>query len=549
MAERGADGEVRLLYWQAASTLNPYLSGVAKEVEAASIVLEPMARFDDAGALVPALAESVPSVDDGGIAEDLTSITWTLREGLEWSDGTPVTAADAVFTWEYCTHPEGGCAAAAYFDGVVAVEAVDERTVRVRFAEPKPFPYTAFVSAESPILQAAQFRDCLGARAADCTEANFGPIGTGPFVVTEFRPNDVITFAANEHYREPDLPHFGTVTIKGGGDAAGAARAVLETGEYDYAWNLQLDPALIADMEEGGLGSAHSSFAASVEMLFLNQTDPDPALGDTRSTVEGGPHPFLADPAVGRALSMAIDRQVLAEVLYGAAGQPGCNVIPAPEVYASSANDDCLAQDLEGARAVLEEAGWVDEDGDGVRERDGERLSLLYQTSTNAVRQDTQALVKQWWEEIGVETELRNVAASVFFGGDPGSPDTRQKFYADVQMYTDNPQGIDPQSYLASWLCTDMPSPQTQWQGGNIQRFCSEEYDAMVAELARTAEPEARAALVRELNDMLVQSGTIIPLVHRGVVIAWSDTLQGVRNNGWGSELWNIEEWHRAEEG
>ena len=208
---------------------------------------------------------------------------------------------------------------------------------------------------------------------------------------------------------------------------------------------------------------------------------------------------------------MAIDRGVLAEVLYGAAGRPACNVIPAPEEFASAANDDCLEQDLDGARRVLDEAGWTDEDGDGVRERDGRPLSLVYQTSTNAVRQDTQALVKQWWEEIGVETELRNIDASVFFGGDPGSPDTRQKFYADVQMYTDNPQGIDPASYLGSWLCADMPSPANQWQGGNIQRFCSEEYDAAVAELARTADPEARAALVRELNDRLVQGGTIIP--------------------------------------
>ena len=546
-AERGEDGEVRILYWQAASTLNPYLSGVAKEVEAASLVLEPLARFDDAGEIVPWLAESVPTVENGGIAQDLTSITWTLREGLVWSDGTPVTAQDAVLTWEYCTHPEGGCAAAAYFAGVEAVEAVDERTIRVTFSEPKPFPYTAFVSSESPILQAAQFEGCLGARAADCTEANFGPIGTGPFVVTEFRPNDVITYAANENYREPDRPHFATVTIKGGGDAAGAARAVLETGEYDYAWNLQLDPAILAGMEEAGLGAAHASFAASVEMLFLNQTDPDAALGEARSTVEGGAHPFLTDPAVGQALSMAIDRRVLAEVLYGEAGRPACNVIPAPEDYASSANDDCLTQDQDGARQLLEEAGWTDEDGDGVRERDGVRLSLAYQTSTNAVRQDTQALVKQWWEEIGVEVELRNVDASVFFGGDPGSPDTRQKFYADVEMYTDNPQGIDPEAYLGSWLCADMPSPANQWQGGNIQRFCSQEYDAMVAELGRTADPEARAALVRDLNDRLVQGRTIIPLVHRGIVMAWADTLKGVRTNGWGSELWNIADWHRAE--
>ncbi|MFT7252782.1 MAG: peptide/nickel transport system substrate-binding protein, partial [Paracoccaceae bacterium] len=213
-AERGSDGELSIIYWQAPSTLNPYLSGGTKEVESASLVIEPLARFDDTGTMVPWLVDAIPTVENGGVSEDLTQITWVLSEGLEWSDGTAVTAADAVFTWEYCTHPEGGCAQASYFDGVESVVAVDDRTIQINFAAPKPFPYTSFVGSESPIIQAAQFADCLGASAPECTDANFGPIGTGPFVVTEFRPNDVITFSANENFREADLPAFATVTFK-----------------------------------------------------------------------------------------------------------------------------------------------------------------------------------------------------------------------------------------------------------------------------------------------------------------------------------------------
>ena len=544
-AERGADGELRILYWQAASTLNPYLSGIAKEVEAASLVLEPLARFGPDGTILPWLAEAVPTLENGGVAEDLRSITWRLRDGVLWSDGTPLTAADVVFTWTYCTDPAGGCAAASYFDGVETVEAVDDAMVRITFAEPTPFPYTAFVSSETPILQRAQFEPCLGAAAASCTEANFGPVGTGPFVVTDFRPNDVATFEANANFRDPDRPAFATVTLKGGGDPAGAARAVLETGEFDYAWNLQVDPEVLAQMEANGIGTLHPSFGASVEMLFLNQTDPDPALGEARSTVEGGPHPFLAEPAVGRAMSMAIDRGLLASVLYGASGEATCNVLPAPPAYASTANDACLSQDLEGAKAILEEASWTDVDGDGVRERDGERLSILFQTSTNAVRQDTQALLKEWWGAIGIETELRAVDASIFFGGDPGSPDTRQKFYADVEMYTDNAKGTDPQAYFSSWRCGDIPAPANQWQGGNIQRFCDPTYDALVGELGRAAEPAERTRLAKALNDRLVQSATILPLIYRATVMAWADTLRGAETNGWDSQLWNVADWTR----
>ena len=545
--ERGRDGELRIIYWQAPSTLNPYLSGGTKEVESASLVVEPLARYDDSGEIVPWLVDELPTVENGGVSEDLTSITWTLSEGLQWSDGTPVTSEDVRFTWEYCTHPEGGCAQSSYFDGVSDVVAVDDRTVRVEFSSPKPFPYTAFVGSESPILQAAQFADCLGARAPECTDANFGPIGTGPFVVSEFRPNDVIQFEANENFREEGKPAFASVTFKGGGDAAAAARSVLETGEFDYAWNLQLSPEILDGMAAAGQGQVVAAFGTSVERLHLNQTDPSAGLGDERSTT-AHPHPFLTDPRVGQALSMAIDRALIDEIGYGAAGQPTCNVLPAPEAYASTANDDCMNVDMEAAKALLEEAGWTDEDGDGVREKDGQPLSVLFQTSTNAVRQDTQAIIKQAWDELGVETELRNIDASVFFGGDPGSPDTFQKFYADIEMYTNNFAGVDPEAYMANWRCDEIPSPETQWQGSNIQRFCAEEYDALVDQMSTTVALEERGEIAKQMNDMLMQSYSIIPLIHRGSPSAHANSLGGVRMSDWDSEIWNIKDWYRVDE-
>jgi len=546
LAERGASGHLNIIYWQAPSTLNPFLSGGTKEIESASLVLESMARFDDTGTMVPWLAESIPTVENGGVSEDLTSITWTIREGVMWSDGSPLTSEDFAFTYEYCTHPEGGCAQSSFFDGVTSVDTPDERTVVVNFEGSTPFPYTAFVGSESPVIQAAQFADCLGARAPECTEANFGPIGTGPFVVDEFRPNDVIEFSANENFRNPDQPGFATVTFRGGGDAVSAARSVCQTGEFDYAWNLQIDPQILADMEAEGLCTVVTAFGTSVERLHLNQTNPDPELGDIRSTAEAGPHPFLTDPIVGQALSMAIDRVLLTELGYGAGGAPTCNVLPAPELYASTANDACLEQDLEGAIALLDENGIVDSDGDGIREYEGTPLSVVFQTSTNAVRQDYQALIQDWWSQIGVDTELRNIDASVFFGGDPASPDTFQKFYADIEMYTNNFAGVDPQAYMANWVCDDWPRPETQWQGANIQRFCDPAYDELVAEMSTTADLEERGRLAREMNDMLMQSYSIIPITHRGGVSAHAASLEGISMSDWDSELWNIAEWTRT---
>ena len=543
-AERGRDGHVSIIYWQAPSILNPYLSGGTKDLEAASMILEPLARFDESGNLTPWLAASVPTVANGGVSADLKTITWKLREGLLWSDGSPVTAADVVFTAEYCRDPAGGCSQLAKFDDVTAVEAVDDLTVEVTFGIPKPYPYAPFVGATSPILQKAQFADCTGARAPECTEANFNPIGTGPFRVTEFRSNDVISLTANPHYRDPAKPAFATVTFKGGGDAAAAARAVLETGEFDYAWNLQLAPEVLQGMLATGKGALVSSFGTLVERLVVNLTDPAPALGDARST-RAHPHPFLSDHAVREALSMAIDRELLVEIGYGQTGRPTCNIVPAPEIYASSANEDCLVQDIEGAKRLLDGAGWRP-GPDGIRQKGGIRLSILYQTSTNAVRQDFQALIKQWWSEIGVETELRNVDASVFFGSDPGSPDTYQKFFADIEMYANNFEGADPEPYLGSWRCGNEPRPASQWQGENMPRYCSEEYDRLLGEMAKTGDLGERARLAKAMNDMLVQGHVLIPLVHRGRVSAHARSLGGVLLNTWDSEIWNIADWHRT---
>ena len=544
--ERGRDGEVSILYWQAPSTMNPFLSGGTKDIEAASLVVEPLARFDETGTIQPWLVDEVPTVENGGISEDLMTITWVLTEGLVWSDGTPVTSADVAFTYEYCTHPEGGCAQGSYFEPVESVETPDERTIVVTFKEPTPYPYTAFVGGESPIIQKAQFESCLGAAASTCTEENFNPIGTGPFVVEEFRTNDVITLAANPNFRDPSKPAFATINFKGGGDAEAAGRAVMQTGEFDYAWNLQLAPEVVSQMEAGGQGVSVVAFGPLMERIELNHTNPDPALGpDERSVVT--PHPFLQDEAVYKAMSLAIDRPLLVEIGYGQAGRVTCNYVPAPEAF-NSTSMTCDTQDLEGAKQMLEDAGWTDENGDGVREKDGVELRVLYQTSTNAVRQDFQALIKEWWEEIGIATELRNVNSSVFFGGDAGSPDTFQKFYADVEMYANTYNGTDPQAYLANHLCNKIPSPENQWQGENIPRFCMEEYDALWAELSRTAEPAERERIGKELNDMFIMNGGQIPLVHRGRLSAHSNSLGGVKLNVWDSELWNVADWYRIAE-
>jgi len=534
-------------FWQAPSIPNAYLSAGSKDVDAAAVTLEPLASYNPEGELESRLAVGIPTVANGGVAGDFTSITWTLREGLRWSDGSDVTADDVVFTWRYCTDESTGCTASDAFNGVVSVEAVDELTVRITFEAPTPYPYTAFVSAAGPVISSTQFGDCLGSAASPCDAQNLAPIGTGPYRIVDFRPEEGVSYERNPHYRG-DRPYFDRVEIVGGGTAEEAARAVLETGEADYAWNLQIPPETLEALAGGGLAGVLSAFAGDTERIVINHTNPDPALGEDRSEYLGGanPHPFLTFAPITKAMSMAIDRAQIAEELYGSAAAPTCNLVPGPKRYVSTSNDGCLTQDIEGARALLDEHDVVDTDGDGIREYEGVPLRITYQTTTNAVRQATQALVRDWWAEIGMETTLLDHDAGVFFGGDPvtDAASTYRRFFADVQMYTHGP-GVDPQEYLSAQRCDHIATRDNNWSDGNVPRWCNPDYDHLYEELARTTDEDGRTALIKQLNDLLVQGYADIPLVHRGLVAAHLDTLVGVRANAWDSDLWNIAEWRR----
>ena len=536
-----------ILYWQAPTLPGPYLSSGTKDSDAGAITLEPLARYDPDGNLTPALAAEIPTLENGGVSQDLMSITWKLREGLKWSDGSDVTADDVVFTWRYCVDEDTGCTAESAFDGVASAQAIDDITVKINFEAPSPYPYRAFVRSGTPVISGTQFAGCVGAAAATCEAQNTAPLGTGPYRIVSFKANDRVIYERNPFFRG-DSPYFDRVVLKGGGDAISAARAVLETGEADYAWNLQVEPEILGGMEAAGPGKVVVAFSGLLERIVVNQTNPDPALAENRSEYQDGqnPHPFLTYKPIPQAMSMAIDRSEISGTLYGFAGMPTCNLVTGPARYVSTANDGCLFQDIAGANMLLDESGVVDTDGDGIREHNGVPLRITYQTSANVVREGTQALIRDWWRQIGIETELVQHEAGLFFGGDPVADKevSLRRFFADVQMYTDG-SDIDPQQYLSGPLCKHIQTRDNNWAPENSARSCDPEYDALFSQLEQSRVGAEREALVKQLNDLHVQNYYQIPLVERGFVSAHLESLKGVRINGWDSELWNIAEWRR----
>ncbi len=547
----GQGGELLLLQWQAPSQANGLLSNGTKDILASSIVNEPLARFGPDGVLVPTLAVAIPSKSDGSIAEDNTSITWTLRDDVVWSDGEPFTADDVVFSFEYCSDELTGCSADT--STLASVEAIDDLTVKFTFNDPTPFPFGHFgIGYTAPIISRHQFADCVGEGASACTDENFAPIGTGPYMVTELKPEDAVTYEYNPNFRFVSLgqPFFGTVTIKGGGDAEASARSVLEIGEADYGWNLQVAPEILLPMEAAGNGILLTGFTSSVEHINLNQTDPgaDPP----SEWVEDGSsaHPVLANnPEFARALSLAIDRDALVTVGYGPTGKPVCTLWPIPG-QATAAFDWCLTRDVDQANQILDDLGYLDTDDDGVREAEGfGPLSFTYVTSTNAVRQSNQDIIKANWADIAIDVEMSNQDASLFFDGTSASDFSIWKFFSDMEMFTNSSTLPDGMSYLGGWRTSEISTAALGWPAGNnMPRHANPDFDALWLEGNQLAvDDPAYAETLIQLQDILLAGSSVIPLIHRADVSAISNTIEGFGVlNGWDSEYWNIHEWTRA---
>ena len=399
---RGAGDTLRLLWFQAPTILNPHLATGTKDFDASRPAYEPLASFDLEGNLVPFLAAEIPSLENGGVADDGTSVTWTLKPDVRWADGTPFTAEDVKFTFDFISNPETAATTASVFSAVESVEVIDPLTVKVNFKDVNPAWALPFVGTNGLIIPQHLFADYIGAQAREAPN-NLLAIGTGPYQVVEFKPGDIVIYEPNLYFREPGKPYFSRVELRGGGDPTSAARAVLQTGEIDFIPTLtgeaQVLEQLLANTTADLITNSGSPLSERIE---LNRADPNTEIDGERANFEV-PHPFFSDLRVRQAFALAVDRQTIADQIYGPPVTPNTNALISPPQYASP--NTTFEFSLERAAALLDEAGWIDSDGDGIRDKDGIKLRIVFQTSTIARRQKVQEVIKQSLESIGWEVE------------------------------------------------------------------------------------------------------------------------------------------------
>jgi peptide/nickel transport system substrate-binding protein len=539
--KRGGGGALKLLWWQGPTLLNPHFATGTKDQDGSRLFYEPLACWDPDGNMKLVLAAEIPSVQNGLLAADGTSVTWKLKPGVKWHDGKPFSADDLVFTWQYAKDP----ATAAITIGVyrdITVEKIDDLTVKITFPKPTPFWADAFVGAGAgQILPKHQFADYIGSKSRDAP-ANLAPVGTGPYKFVEFKPGDLIRGVINPDYHMANRPYFDSVEMKGGGDAVSAARAVIQTGEYDFGWNIQVEDDVLLRLEKGGKGKTVYAVGGDTEFIALNFTDPNGEVDGERSSIKTK-HPLFSDPVVRKALSMLVDRESVKKAIYGRAGRTTANFLNGPEKFVSK--NTSWEFNIEKAAKMLDDAGWKP-GADGIREKDGKKLKIVYQTSINGPRQKTQAIVKQACQKAGIEVELKSVVASVFFSSDVANPDTYPKFYADIEMFQIPLSQPDPSQHMRRYLSTAVATKENKWQGTNFPRWVNKDYDAAINAADSEMDPVKRAALYIKANDLMWQDTVFIPVMHRLKVEAAANNLRPVIS-GWANETDNLFDWYREE--
>jgi peptide/nickel transport system substrate-binding protein len=548
---RGRGGTLRIIHPRPPDALNSHQSGWLWDDDAARLILEPLAAISADGLPMPVLAAEIPTVTNGGVAKDFRTMTWKLKPDVTWADGSAFTAADVVFTYVYCTDKQTGCDDGYVFEGAEKVEALDPTTVRITWKRPTLYPYRMFVGLNGYILQKRQFGACVGTKAttdAACRRANMAPIGTGPYKLREITSDGTQIYDINERYRDPNKPFFKHVRIAAVADVAARAAAVCETGEADYApYLIELDTATLKRLIEIGKGDLLVKPTSTVERLLLNRANPDPALGDKRSEPDQ-PHRFLSDLRVRRALALALDRKAITEQVYrmGIPVSPSCELIVTEpyispkEIYGGRRS---CGPDVEGARKLLDEAGWRSS-VDGIRQKNGVRMKVLFQTTIDPVRQKVQEMIKAQWTQLSIEVELRSVDMDEFFAGKAGAPPVAAQFYADVEEFA-NGYDYDPTDYLCNWSSDQTAQRSNKWSGSNYERFASAEYDLLCARLRVEPDPNKRKEIVLQMNDILIEDVVVIPLGTSGgdLFAAHSRRLKGIDLGAWDAQTWNIADW------
>jgi peptide/nickel transport system substrate-binding protein len=539
-AQRGGGGLLKMLFWQAPNLLSSHHGGTTNRPISRAF-LEPLAEYDPNGELIPVLAREIPSYASNTLDREGTWVIWRLMPGVLWHDGQPVTSDDVIFTWEYLADPTSAATSRGSYAGIEKVEKVDDTSVRVTFKNPTSFWHQPFVHQTGTLLPKHIMEAYRGDKAQNAP-FHTKPVGTGPYKVVDFKPGDLVIGEINTAYHMPNRPYFDRIEIKGGGDAASALRAVMQTGEYDFAPSLQVDKDTLTALEGQGPSRLIYASGISTEMLELNFADPNIEVDGERSSPRSK-HPFLTDLKVRQALALSVNRPAIIDALLGPTGSLPRYLYFSPTRYVPDGGD--WEYNPTRAAQLLDEAGWARGAG-GVRAKDGVRMKVLYQTTVNGLRQQVQAIMKKEFETLGLEVELKAIPSDVFFSTDPNNPDSNSKFLADIQEWSTSPSQPDPQFFMQGFITSQIAQASNKWSGQNRARYSNPEIDRLWEQAGKELDQAKRDEIFKSMNRTLHSDVNVVPLFVRNNAFAAKRDLFVPPLHTWSGELPNLAYWHQT---
>jgi peptide/nickel transport system substrate-binding protein len=509
---------------QEPTTLNPLYAEQWFSSITYQFWLKGLWSFDPDGQPVPELAAEIPSTENGGLSEDGLTLTIKLRDDVTWSDGEPVTASDFVFTYEmYMADSNVVNTRYPYEDYVTSVEAPDDQTVVVNFSEPFAGWLTAIFQygaiPEHVLRPVFESEGTL-----DTAEWNTAPtVGVGPFVFTEWESASHMVFEANPNWINP--PKLNQIFIRMADDAA--QEVAILAGDTDIG--VFLDWSQADAINNSGVAKFVVQPAGYDEGWYLN-FNPETA------------HPAMLDVNVRKAIALATDRQKITQDLLGGQTEPPATFWDSTPPFGNP-DLEPYPYDPEEAKRLLDEAGWVDSNGDGTRDKDGVELVLRYISNQRQLRKDVQAVVQQMWAEVGIGAELKNFGDDFFNGYADGGPQPTGQY--DISEYSDNPDGYPDPDESATWLCSEVVGEDNP-DGGNWQGYCNPELDELLTQQATETDPEARKQLYYQIAQILYDDVVWIGIWKDPDLWSVSNRLQGVKFSG-ATPFWNAHEWTISE--
>ena len=440
------------------------------------------------GQLMPGIATSVPTVQNGLVSADLKTVTFHLRPGLVWTDGQPLDARDVDYSWKLWANPKAAAYNTVFVDNIASADvSSDNLSITFHLKTPMVSFISQWADGLAAPLPAHHFSN-MDPAAITKSPDNLNPsVTSGPFMMSESKPGDHYTIVRNPKYylASQGLPYLDKVVFRIVTDQNTILKD-LQAGSIDSSWFLDVSKALayqqLSDYTTIGDGGGTGTNSYTWEAIWINFNNK--ILG--------------RNPEVRQAMSMAVDQQSLIQVARRGFAGPRCQDHPALQVPGYTASLACPKFDLAAANALLDQHGWVKGAG-GVRSKNGQRLEFQYSTTAgNLWRADDQLINQANFLKIGIKLDIMDYPASTFFGsllpaGVPGKYDIAE--FAESGSY-------DPDNSIIL-TCAEKGS-------GNLAFYCSQQMEALQKQQLSTGDTAARKTAFDGINQLEV---TDVPFI------------------------------------